>query len=655
MRITVTQKIIAGIAMVILVAMLALLVMYDGLSRVVGSMHQLADVQEPSHSATLEVELNLNGIVAAVFAYLDDPDPRQRELVRKDQQDIAAFYTQFLELAEGETERRLAIRLGELYEELQNLTGELMDTRDQQAVAWGQITRSFERADSIVDENLEARIDPGDPAATAKLNALSDLESELAEVAFEFGVWLGNYQRAPDPGLERLINANAREFRTDLARFRSLPLREAEVRQVAALDGGFEEMMSAINVVVELQTRLRQQSTRLLDLRAEMDRLLDDEIQAIGQERLSEPREAAESVASAVLQRIRWLVPLVLVVAVIAAVVLIRSINRPVRQLTTGAEAIGRGDLSYRMTLDSGDEFADVAAEFNHMVEQLQATTVSKGLLEQSEHTLRETVAQLRQEIAERRRAEEEGRRLQASLRRTETMSAMGALVAGVAHEVRNPLFGILSILEAMDARFGAHQEYQRYFTILREQAERLNRLMRELLEYGRPPERDLTEGSMAELLTEALACSRPVAEQAGVRLAADIVDDPCPFEFDRNRLLRVFVNLLENAIQHTPPGETVVLASRVVDERGDRWVECTVTDSGPGFRDEDLPYLFQPFFTRRQGGTGLGLSIVQRMVEEHGGHITAANRAEGGAALTVHLPVPATPLLLAAGHNAEA
>jgi phosphoglycerate-specific signal transduction histidine kinase len=156
MRLTVGNKIIAGIAMIILVATLALLIVYGGLSRVVDSMRELAEVEEPSHSATLEVELNVNGIVFAVLAYLDVPDRRHREMVQKDQRDVAAFHTRFLRLAESEPERALAARLGALYQELQTLGDSLMDTRDRQASVWTRVTRQ-KPSTSLVESGKRQR------------------------------------------------------------------------------------------------------------------------------------------------------------------------------------------------------------------------------------------------------------------------------------------------------------------------------------------------------------------------------------------------------------------------------------------------------------------------------------------------------------------
>jgi signal transduction histidine kinase len=92
--------------------------------------------------------------------------------------------------------------------------------------------------------------------------------------------------------------------------------------------------------------------------------------------------------------------------------------------------------------------------------------------------------------------------------------------------------------------------------------------------------------------------------------------------------------------VRHAPPKSAVIVEAERMRVDGEQWIDCRVRDEGPGFRPEDLPRIFEPFFTRRRGGTGLGLSIVQRIVEDHGGRIFAGNRADGGAVVTVRLPV---------------
>ena len=228
--------------------------------------------------------------------------------------------------------------------------------------------------------------------------------------------------------------------------------------------------------------------------------------------------------------------------------------------------------------------------------------------------------------------------RLEETLRRRETMSAMGSLVAGVAHEVRNPLFGISSTLDAFEARFGRAEQFQRYLETLRGQVERLGELMNELLEYGRPPAAELQPVPLAELLGQAVAGCESLARRAQVQVHVRVGSALPPTLADRKRLVQVFQNIVDNAIRHTPAGGSVVVKGELLSETGEPWLRASVHDSGPGFNQTDLPRVFEPFFTRRRGGTGLGLSIVQRIVEQHGGRLQAENHPQGGALVTVML-----------------
>lgn len=228
---------------------------------------------------------------------------------------------------------------------------------------------------------------------------------------------------------------------------------------------------------------------------------------------------------------------------------------------------------------------------------------------------------------------------LQESLRRSERMSAMGALVAGVAHEVRNPLFGISAALDAFESDFGAREDFRDYSTLLRSEVGRLNDLMQDLLEYGRPSPAQFSLGPLAEVIDRALRSCAPLARSKDVVLARETDEGLPPLQMEPSRLVQVFQNLIENAIQHSPGGKTVTVGAQRIRKGNEAGIECTVEDEGPGFRQEDLTKVFEPFFTRRRGGTGLGLSIVQRIVEEHGGAIRADNRREGGAIVTVTLP----------------
>jgi len=230
---------------------------------------------------------------------------------------------------------------------------------------------------------------------------------------------------------------------------------------------------------------------------------------------------------------------------------------------------------------------------------------------------------------------------LEASLRQSEMMSLLGSLVAGVAHEVRNPLFGISSILDAFETRFSDRTEYLRYTNVLRDEIGRLTVLMEELLEYGKPFRGELYLVSMEEMIARSVRACMPSAEVAQVNLESRVEDSLPKIRIDRRRLSKVFVNLIENAIQHSPQKSSVVVEANKVTDGNQEWVQCAIRDSGAGILPEDMPKIFEPFFSKRRGGTGLGLAIAQRIMQEHQGKLIAGNNPEGGACMIARFPIP--------------
>jgi PAS domain S-box-containing protein len=253
-------------------------------------------------------------------------------------------------------------------------------------------------------------------------------------------------------------------------------------------------------------------------------------------------------------------------------------------------------------------------------------------------------------------------------------MAAMGSLVAGVAHEVRNPLFSISAALDAMEVRFDDETlELGRYIEVLRKGMDRVNELMHDLLEYGKPHRSERELGSIQGVVEEAIqSCQAAThannitvvnrlseccaAAQDGGEAAmqsyqarsrpnnaaiAGRLQERCDsVPMDRVRLVRVFLNVLLNAIQHSPRDGIVTIAAQRTQHRGRPWTECTISDRGPGFPVHNVWKVFEPFYSLRAGGTGLGLSIAQQIVEEHLGKIWVGNRHEGGAVVRLAFPL---------------
>ena len=228
--------------------------------------------------------------------------------------------------------------------------------------------------------------------------------------------------------------------------------------------------------------------------------------------------------------------------------------------------------------------------------------------------------------------------RLKEQLRQSETMAEIGSIVAGVAHEVRNPLFSISATLDAFESRFRNIEGHERYLSVLRGEIVRLTGLMSDLLDFGRPSRPDFSECQVEDVVEAAVSACGPLARRKSVEVTWPRSVAAPPVLVDRARVSQVLQNLIENAVHFSPPGGKVEVALRTLRDEGDVLVECSVRDSGPGFDPADLPRLFEPFFTRRRGGTGLGLSIVKRIVYDHGGDVSAENHAGGGAVVKVRL-----------------
>ncbi|MBV8266063.1 MAG: hypothetical protein JO252_06935 [Planctomycetaceae bacterium] len=238
------------------------------------------------------------------------------------------------------------------------------------------------------------------------------------------------------------------------------------------------------------------------------------------------------------------------------------------------------------------------------------------------------------------RRQAEERERLQAELRRSERLAALGKLLAGVAHEVRNPLAGIRSTVQLWQRGIGFDDES---FEGLLAEADRLEGIVARLLHFSRADAQDLAPGPLNEVVAEVARLTRGPAESQGVRVELDLAPGLPPVAMAPPALVQVFRNLTTNALQVMPEGGALRLATRL-DPTGRR-VEASVADTGPGLTPEVVGHLFEPFFTTKAGGTGLGLAIAREIALAHRGEIRAESRpGVPGAVFTLSLPVAETP-----------
>lgn len=313
---------------------------------------------------------------------------------------------------------------------------------------------------------------------------------------------------------------------------------------------------------------------------------------------------------------------LCMTIFVVVAVVTRFSLGRPIRELLEGAMAVGRGDLGYRVRVTTrGNELGILAREFNRMAD---------NLAEQRSNLKREA---------------EERISLERQLRNTERLAAVGHLAAGVAHEMGAPLQVIDGRAKQLQQNHEAPIETrQRNLTIIRNQAARIARIVRQLLNLSRPFTLNLQKFSLEQLARDTAELMEAQGEKAGVKIFTPPAgSDHCRITGDPDLLHQVILNICQNAIQAMPDGGALTIECFPYrpDNEGRQYYAIRVSDTGTGIAPGDLGRIFDPFFTTKEvgSGTGLGLAVSRRIIEEHQGWIEAANRDGGGAVFTVCVP----------------
>ncbi|NLL12001.1 MAG: GAF domain-containing sensor histidine kinase [Fibrobacter sp.] len=233
-----------------------------------------------------------------------------------------------------------------------------------------------------------------------------------------------------------------------------------------------------------------------------------------------------------------------------------------------------------------------------------------------------------------------ERKQMERQLLQSQEMKMLGQLTSGVAHEVRNPLNGILAITEALSKDLGEKSDYSEYIALIRKQVMRLSDLMRDLLNLGRPIEKGkLMPLTVSKTIPTAINLWRQSSIYKNHTVVLKISDDAQSAEVqaDRAKIEQVIINLLENACAHSSVDQKIVIEVQAKQ----KVVIIKVIDQGTGLKPEHFEHMYEPFFTTRKGGTGLGLGIVKRIVESHGGSIEISNNfPPPGACAEVCLPM---------------
>ncbi|MBU5614342.1 sensor histidine kinase [Geomonas azotofigens] len=304
-----------------------------------------------------------------------------------------------------------------------------------------------------------------------------------------------------------------------------------------------------------------------------------------------------------------------------------KLVNRPVRELLEHTQMLARGELDGLVHSFAHDELGELADSFNAMTVNLKK---AREELEGWGRDLELMVQQRTQEIT----------RMQAQLIRSEKLASLGELVAGIAHEINNPLTGILVFASLIQSNPKLDPVLKNDIeTVLRE-TKRCAGIVKGLLEFARcaPPQK--TPCSLNEISDAALELVRHQILFQDVTIARNYSGRIPSLLIDPNQIEQVLVNMLVNA-GHALRGEGMVMVVTGIDPvQGQAFIK--ISDNGCGIPEANLDRIFDPFFTTKSNkGTGLGLSVSYGIIQEHGGHIEVQSQEGAGTTFTILLPMP--------------
>ena len=221
-------------------------------------------------------------------------------------------------------------------------------------------------------------------------------------------------------------------------------------------------------------------------------------------------------------------------------------------------------------------------------------------------------------------------------LKRADRLSAIGQLSAGLAHEIRNPIASIEGAIDILErTSHDAENREEEFLGIIKKECARVNRLLSDLLDFGRPRQPQLQTITIAEIIDSVVTLANPGAERQNVQLIAAVSSNPT-VHVDPAQIEQVILNLTLNAIQAMPGGGSVLLSSST-DESA---VNIDVRDEGVGIPAEDFHKVFDPLYTTKERGVGLGLSVAHQIVKAHGGKINLFRNPTAGMTFRVALPI---------------
>jgi two-component system NtrC family sensor kinase len=326
-----------------------------------------------------------------------------------------------------------------------------------------------------------------------------------------------------------------------------------------------------------------------------------------------------------------------LIVGLISGGLIWVTVHKPVRQLTEGTRHVAQGDLDYSLPVASDDEIGSLAASFNRMTEQL------KKAQDENREWTRTLEERVQQKTGELERAYRQ-------LVQSERMASLGKLAAVVAHEINNPLAGILTysklISRLADKGFGGSDrlaDAKNYLGIIEGESRRCGVIVKNLLTFARQAPFNPQHNDLNTVVERCLLLVGHQMDLQSLDLEKSLDPALPPIYCDASQVQQALLALLMNAIEAMPQGGRLSVSTAY--DPTQRVCRLAVSDEGPGIPDEILPHIFEPFFTTKEEskGVGLGLAIALGIIQQHGGNIEVVSTPQKGTTFTVLLPQEAS------------
>ncbi|MDP3025636.1 MAG: ATP-binding protein [candidate division Zixibacteria bacterium] len=304
-----------------------------------------------------------------------------------------------------------------------------------------------------------------------------------------------------------------------------------------------------------------------------------------------------------------------------------RSVSRPVRALVDETKRIASGDLENALKIESKSEIGELANSFNRMTKDLA----------KAQEELKEWSKVLEKRVEERT---QELKKTQEQLIQSEKLASLGKLAAGIAHEINNPLTGILTYSSLLLKENKDNLQIKEDLEVIVNETTRCRKIVKGLLEFARQTEPSKAPANINKVVEETLSLLETQALFQNIKIEKRLKKGLPDVMMDIDQIKQVFMNIIINAAEAMSQGGTLTIQSDSDPQK--RFAEVCFIDTGPGIPEENLSKIFDPFFTTKRSGkgTGLGLSVSYGIIQRHDGFLEVKSQLGKGSTFTVKLPL---------------